>query len=599
MGTKGSVHSRLLALVVLIYVGQCIVGMNWGLPSKAIDTHLFGTGPGWSGERIATLAAAAKRGDRAVGADVDVDPLDKTALGQAPIRLNATDADAAEIYLRYRLYTHQPDEMITMMALQRMKPSQLRFDPGLYQYGGLFIYPVGALIKAADIVGLLNAHASLSHYLDHPDEFARLYIVSRAYAAAWGVAALILVYGIGLRLGGPPAGLLAAGCFAVMPVVVCMSHEGKPHLPGAALMLLAVWTGLRCVDTARAAHSLRDGERQFTPRQWFLLMSAACGASIGMVLSSIPIAILIPTVASMVARRGGQGGGVIPAVLRYCAIGAGVSSVVYVLTNPYVLINLFANREVLSSNFGNSFAMYEVSRVFSGFIRVMELTVEGATLPVVLIGTVAFVWAAVRRQSDMISLAVPAGLLFVQFILIGAGKPAEYGRFGVFVNASLAIAAAVGVVRWDAWGRPSLRKGLVVILIGTSAFGGARYLQNFRIDATHCGSRVQLAQLLAESSRPVAVLAEPAPYGCPPLRFDDRPVWLVASVEDAGRQLPSQSWIMVHPVDEPEAGTCSQNESGEAFYFGSGDGWSPVSSISWANKPFCVHRSRTNGTDGD
>jgi len=57
------------------------------------------------------------------GADVDVDPLNGSTA--EPISLTATDQDLAKIYLRYRLYTYQPDEMITMMALAGMNPRRL------------------------------------------------------------------------------------------------------------------------------------------------------------------------------------------------------------------------------------------------------------------------------------------------------------------------------------------------------------------------------------------------------------------------------------------------------------------------------------------
>jgi hypothetical protein len=84
------------------------------------------------------LVPQTAKSDPRVGADVDVDLGPKVA---TTARLNASDADTAAILLRYRLYTHQPDEMITMMALSRFRPGELRFDPQLYQYGGLFMYP--------------------------------------------------------------------------------------------------------------------------------------------------------------------------------------------------------------------------------------------------------------------------------------------------------------------------------------------------------------------------------------------------------------------------------------------------------------------------
>jgi hypothetical protein len=125
------------------------------LPGREIDKYLFGHDEPWTGEKIYRLADAAEKFSAGRGADVDVDPLDESI--DRPIPLTSNDADVAGIYLRYRLYTYQPDEMITMMALAGMRPGKLDFDPRLYQYGGLFIYPVGILLKLCDIVDLIDA----------------------------------------------------------------------------------------------------------------------------------------------------------------------------------------------------------------------------------------------------------------------------------------------------------------------------------------------------------------------------------------------------------------------------------------------------------
>ena len=78
---------------------------------------------------------------RSAGADVAVEgSIDRSRL----IELNDTDEKRAQLVRRYRLYSDQPDEMITLMSLAQMHPGKLDFDPRLYQYGGLWIYPVGA-----------------------------------------------------------------------------------------------------------------------------------------------------------------------------------------------------------------------------------------------------------------------------------------------------------------------------------------------------------------------------------------------------------------------------------------------------------------------
>jgi len=658
-----------LGAILLLFAVISVVGITWGLPSRKIDKYLFGDDRPWPGEKIYRLAGAAEKFSPDRGADVDADPLDRS--GDDPVLLTETEEDIAKIYLRYRLYTYQPDEMITMMALAGMNPRRLELDPRLYQYGGLFIYPVGALIGACGFVGLIDVRSDIVYYLDNPDEFGKFYMVARAYSAAWGLIGVVIVFAIARRLGGLRAGLLAGLLFALLPVVVCMAHEGKPHLPGAVLMLTAVLFAMRYLDYA-------------TSRNWWL-MCICCGAALGMVLSSWPIFVLIPLVAWLEARstkghiprgvtnaeqpplppvsprglpidrdsippaaRNGNAG-VFGIGVKRTISGVVIGALVYLITNPYILINAFVNREVLSSNFGNSLAMYEISRIGEGFVRVLQLTVEGATLPVVALGAVALFVACLRmggtvkpslavagdhesqrdridarhtgvslthgtrqRNALIVPLVVPAAVLFLQFVLIGAGKPAEYGRFGVFTNTALAIGAACLLARrWT-----KLREivnwipaAFIVLWVG---YFGLAYLWNFHMDATDAGSRSRLAGLGGSMlddpasdrcAMGLAVLAEPAPYSLPPTDFSRTDVLLFRSGDHFLTTDGSLGAVLIEPVDQrgymrrglvenasrPQPDRSPHIMPKERHLRGRLEWpWHRTTPISWANKPFHI-----------
>jgi hypothetical protein len=620
-----------LAAVLALYAVMAALGITWGLPTAQIDPLLFGDGPPWSGEQIARLSNTAAKFAGARGADVDADPI--RFAGQEPVDLTATEADVAAIYRRYRLFTHQPDEMITMMALAGMRPRAGNFDPKLYQYGGLFIYPVGACIAAGGAVGAIHVTSDLTYYLDHPDDFGRFYVAARGYVALWGAVGVVLVYAIAARLAGwqgrPPqeaapsrcvrTGLLAAALFALLPVVVCMSHEAKPHLPGAVLMLAAVWQAMRYVE---------GGHR----RDWIGLC-VACGAAFGMVLSALPIFVLIP-LAEWLRRRREEKSNCrnregeapaeppslstqhsalstscatrqeprLPLAWRRVIVGVGLGLAVYVVTNPYVAINAVANRAVLQSNLRNSTAMYEIGRVGEGLVRVVELTIDGATLPVLVLGAAGLCVLAARRES--MPLVVPAVFVFVQFVLLGAGKPAEYGRFGVFCNAALAIGTAclVGRCGVDTAGgrRPGVRgiaaAGLIVLCTG---YFGAGYLHNFRQDAQADNTRSQFGPELdrcvtrdPRDGRPVVcVLADPAPYGLPPMNFAQLHLWRYPSL--AAYQADPRG-VLVLPADTNPP----RRPQNVGLAYCSGTGATPFSPISWANKPMMLWRPPTRqGSD--
>lgn len=595
-----------LTAIALLFALLSLIGITWGLPSRKIDKYLFGDGPVWPGEEIYRLAGGAEKFSGSRGADVDVDPRKR---GSEPAPLTATEEDVARIYLRYRLYTYQPDEMITMMALARMKPRSFDLDPRLYQYGGLFIYPVGALIGLGGALGLIDVRSDVIFYLDNPDEFGKFYIVARGYAAAWGVLGVFIVFGIARRLGGDAAGLLAALLYTLMPVVICMAHEGKPHLPGAVLMLAAVYFAMRHMEAACNVTSPSS-------RDWWLIC-ICCGAAFGMVLSSLPIFILIPLTALLSRfhqyrdREGADSkfvAGPQPDTLLNTAtrtlLGLVLASAVYLITNPYIVINALTNRDILRSNFGNSLAMYQIARIGEGFGRVIELTAEGATWPVLCFGAVGFVWLIWRRQTSFLLLGVVAMIIFLQFVLIGAGKPGEYGRFGIFTNTALAIACAAECAPSAKASHNQWRWLVTILLVACAAWSGSGYAKNFIADTGEQNSRMRLARAAAGWQQEVhtrgeragfTTIAEPAPYCFPPINFAQSDVFLFRSVPESRNHALCDRLVLLTPTDQPSSSGIPgfqlpprdlDLEPRERDIFWSPFDWPRVTEISWANKPF-------------
>lgn len=521
--------------LVLLACGVFLTGIHWGLPSSTADFFLFGDQPAWSGGRVIALEGTVQpAGNRA--ADVDRDPI---AFAQTPVVLNATDAQRAEIVRRYRLFSYQPDEMTTMMSLAQMHPGQGDFDPRMYKYGGAWVYPVGAMLRAAAAVGYINPLVNdLAFYLDNPEIFGRFYVVARLYTVFWAVVGVWAVFRLaefftrGLLI--PAAAALG---YIFLPVVVNMAHEAKPHLPGTVLMLLAIIAAIGYVQTGKA--------------RWCIWTGLACGAAVGMVPSSVPVFVVIPMMAMVRGRKWGERIRII--------LAAGILGVlVYLLTNPYVPINLIYNRALLKSHFSNTSVMYHITG--AGMIHAIRLMMEGTGLAAGIfgsVGVVVFVLAGWKKRRNPDAgegsyiagwlLGLPALLMAVQFALVADGLPGEFGRFFVLPDIVLMIAALAAIVKLTP--NAGLRLVSLVLVIVSGVLLGSNYLRGFVRDSRPITSRMLYAEQLHELNeaelQTLGIYADPAPYCLPPV---DLFSWQLIRLP-AGGEAMVQPDVLVRAVD--------------------------------------------------
>jgi len=473
----------------------------------------------------------------------------------------AQDAHArAEIIRRYRLYSYQPDEMITFRALARMHPDQNDFDPRMYQYGGLWIYPVGGLLKGASLVGWITPIGNTTNYLDHPDQFGQLYIVARAYAALWGMIGVAAVFALLRRLGAARAvAAMGAMAFTLMPVVLDLAHEAKPHLPGTVLILLAILA---------ASNYVRSGKWC-----WAIFASLLCGLAGGMVLSGLAAIVLIPAMPAL--RRDSTG-----KLVGITVAGVIIMAIVYFATNPYVAINLVHNPEVVRSNLANTAAMYPASGLVAGIVRGVLLIAAGTSLPLAVVGLLGALFlvrckrkpaeseAAEPANGILAMLAVLAVVMLMAMIRVAAGKPGEFGRFALLPDVALLLAAFTLPGRLPQAG---MRLALAALLVVVVAGFGAAYEVGFLRDSTPQTSRLDAAQDLPLAAKTHSTLTlllpdDPAPYNLPPVDLFRWRIVLLPKGEQTG-DMPHG--LLVRPDD-----TISL---------------SPLATpLSWANKTFLI-----------
>ena len=136
---------------------------------------------------------------------------------------------------------------------------------------------------------------------------------------------------------------------------------------------------------------------------------------------------------------------------------------------------------------------------------------------------------------------------------------------------------------------------LTVFVTLWTALLGLAYLRNFHIDTTPHASRLRarrslpLKHIWPRDEPAFALIAEPAPYSCPPLPFGDIDAYLFSDLASAqrARQESPERWILLRTTDQrpiighgsPGAGAMSEDNVP----------FTRPTPISWANKPIELH----------
>ena len=301
--------------------------------------------------------------------------------------------------------------------------------------------------------------------------------------------------------------VLAAVCFMCMPVVIDLGHEAKPHLAGTALMLLAILSASKYVETGK--------------EKWIVWTAVACGASAGMVLSGIVALAILPVMAMIRRDKPGR-------FFSVCAGGILISVAVYFATNPYVAVHLVGDRAILQENLANTKAMYPVGDSGSNFGNAFRLLLAGASVPVAAFGALGLVMAMFSKRAVPLRglgwlLGIPALIVLVQFVLFADNKPGEYARFALFADTALVLAAFIAPGR--VLGSVPQQTAAGIVVVAFTILHSAAYERGFISDSLSDNSRMRAAAAIdgrlanAGESPVLYIMSEPAPYCLPPVNL--------------------------------------------------------------------------------
>ncbi|MBI5684828.1 MAG: hypothetical protein HZC54_07090 [Verrucomicrobia bacterium] len=517
-----------LSLVAITVIGLALglTGIGWGLPSA---------------RRVALLGESVTKARAELNARTSREL--NARRGHAAI-LAAQPAeeqlDLPRLVRRYLLFSDSPDEPLTLMALANMRPRQFDFNPRMVEYGGLHVYGTGAVMTLAHALGFGRIAGDVTHYADHPEHIAGLYIAGRLLMVLYnvGIAVLLFMFGRAVAAvsdrGSPeqnreqPAaggrrynadllcGWAAALIWLLSPPSLAFSHIINPHLPAAFYATLAAWLAWRATDVPNL-------------RCW-LGASAASGAAAACALNAAASFLVVPAMAVFVAytledrlkpelqQDGGWRAG-LSLFARLCAaaarplgLAALMAAAFYLALNPYCFANLDVLREELA-RFGQFRSpMLGVENVFMFCFGPLPHAIGTAGLGAALFGA-ATLWQSSAAGRALTGYAA-AGLLLSAWLAGSDAGEALSIRFAMFVLPLLCLFGATALFGgWPRWARG----GAAVIIATGCVVASVVYMASFtRTPRDDAGEFIN-RELPAGST--LAAPESPGPYEMPAFDF--------------------------------------------------------------------------------
>ncbi|NQV44723.1 MAG: hypothetical protein HQ501_07450 [Rhodospirillales bacterium] len=256
--------------------------------------------------------------DYVVGSDVSA--------GSALERNSMTGAGAGESVdrwmVRFKLYSIEADEHINIMALSRIKPGQGQFDPHFYQYGGAWLYPLGAWYLVLSKVGVITL-APLNSYLRQPELMDSVYIWGRVFVVLAVAGASLFLFAACHRIASARESLLCMVLFLAAPGTVMFSQVMKPHWYALFFVCGALYVLTRLLSG------------QFWRERDNVALGVFLGLAVGSVLTFGLFAALCWLAMAVFVYRG-----IIHP--RALLLVPAIALTVYLGTNPFVVLNISA-----------------------------------------------------------------------------------------------------------------------------------------------------------------------------------------------------------------------------------------------------------------
>ena len=450
-------------------------------------------------------------------------------------------------------YLFHPDERKILMVVDELSlpwppdwaellTPESPWNPEFFAYGSLPLY---LLRYCADIAGWFDpAFATLESS----------YVIGRVLSALFDVGTVCLVYGLGRKLYGPRAGILASALVAVTVLHIQLAHF---YAVDTLLTFFVV-----------AAVSLAVDVAQRPRRRHILALGVACGLALATKVSSAPLLLSVSVgwvfgvtrraksralgEPSRVSTFRTRSGAWVLAFVWTTMTGV-VAAITFLICEPYALLDVvtFVVDILHESQMARGIIDIPYTRQYIGTLPYLyalwQAMLWSMGIPLGIAGyasllamCVRLVYVAIRRNVGRLGeTLVPLSWVAVYFGLVGSFH-AKFLRYLLPVIPFLCLWAAWGLDRLLILGAKRafvrvIAVTAVVVVLGGSALYAAAYMHIYQKDHTWIQATAWLCDALPDRS---VIMIE---------HWDDPlPLWQGTGALDCS---DDHSWAVFHAYD--------------------------------------------------
>ena len=350
--------------------------------------------------------------------------------------------------------SYHPDEGDIFAYSQQIEPAHLKFTPGFYNYGTLYLT---TLRIASDMTAAYTGGMDPKNPDSVWSYVARCNLAGRIISAFAGAGTVLLVFLILRRFSTLLGSLAGAAILGFAPAHVVHSRFQTVDVSAVFLLAASVYFAFKLIPT--------DGDAPPTEKdilKWVVLSGVFAGLSGGTKYTGV-LGILSVLVILFFYRK--------TTFLKVAAIAVGGTVLAFIVATPGVLLD--------SQKFQRDFT-YEMAHTSTGHGLVFEGTangfvyqfanlVQGFGTIATLLGLVALCYAAYRRRVWAIALLA---FILPYYVVIGRAE-AKFMRytFPIYLGLSVGFGWAVGKsIEKKGIGRLAVAGG--ILAIGGIDYGG-------------------------------------------------------------------------------------------------------------------------------